>query len=274
VIESQSLATSIVSYLQTERDMRFARAEYQREKELFDKKLASSESFFAKEQALSKAQIAHAAALQPLELLNFQEGQLHGYLDDPDAANLTHFEVRSPLAGVVTKKQLIKGESVSADQELFVVADLSEVWIDFQAPLGDAKFLTKGQMVTIAADERAEATVQYVAPLANQANRTVEARAAMPNTKGAWRPGAPVTVEFARGREQFPVTVPSAAVLDFEGGFVVFVQQSANTFELREVTRGRRDDARVVIEAGLKAGEKVASDGAWQLKAQWGMGEE
>lgn len=272
VIESQTLATAIVMYLQTERDMRFARAEYQREKELFDKKLASSESYYGKEQAFGKAQIAHAAALQPLELLNFEEGQLHDYLENPDAANLTHFEVRAPLAGVVTKKKLIKGESVSADQELFVVADLSEVWVDFQVALSDASFLTEGQNVSVGGS--GSALVQYVAPVANQANRTVEARAVMANAEGAWRPGTPVTVGFARGRETFPVTVPAAAVLDFEGGFAVFVRQSADTFELREVKTGKLDNERVAIAEGLNVGEKVASDGAYQLKAQWGMGEE
>ena len=277
VLESQALATAIVTYLDSEHDLRFARSEFKREEDLYAKKLTSAESFNTKQQALYKAQIAHAAALQPLELINFDEAELHRYADEPESADLTRFEVKSPIAGVVTKKQLIRGESVDADQELFVIANLEEVWVDFQVPLSDARSLQKGQKVRVGSStgsSQAEATIRYVAPMANEMSRTVAARATLPNEAGAWRPGTPVIVSFDRDREPFPVTVPAASVLDFEGASIVFIQSSPGVFELREVELGRRDETRVAIKSGVTAGEEVVADGAYQLKAQWGMNSE
>jgi len=277
VLESQSLASAIVAYLESERDLRFSRSEFGREEELFAKKLTSAESFNSKQQALHKAQIAHAAALQPLELINFDEAELHRYVDEPESANLTRLEVKSPISGVLTKKQVIRGGSVTADQELFVIANLEEVWVDFQVPLSDAQSLQKGQLVRVGSstgDARGEAAIRYVAPMANELSRTVTARATLANEAGIWRPGTPVIVSFDRNRESFPVTVPAASVLDFEGTSIVFVQRSSGVFELREVEPGRRDETRVSIKSGLVAGEDVVADGAYQLKAQWGMNTE
>lgn len=273
-IESHSLASSIVRYLQTEHDRQFTMDAYLREKELFSKKLTSSTEFHAAEQAYQRARIEHAAALQPLELLNFTEGQLHGYLSAPNEAKLTILEVVSPITGIVTKKSIITGQAVQADTELYMVADLSEVWIDFQAPLAAANGISAGDRVQVSITDGAAtstAAIKYVAPLANEINRTVEVRASMPNTDRIWRPGSPVSVEFARERWMAEVAIPSEALLDFESGFAVFVRRDAHTFELRKVKPGQRDNALVAIELGLVPGETVVSTNAFLLKTQWQM---
>ncbi|MCB1120140.1 MAG: efflux RND transporter periplasmic adaptor subunit [Verrucomicrobiae bacterium] len=274
VLESQSLAADIVSYLQTERDRRFYLAAYIREEELFKKKLSSSEDFYQAEQAYRKAQIAHAAALQPLELLNFREGQLHGYMEAPDEAVLTLLEVKAPIEGVITKQSLIPGQAVTADTELFVVADLSEVWVDFQVPLETAMEISAGDHVGVSftgRDLQGDAIVKYVAPLANEINRTVQVRATLKNKEGNWRPGSPVKVRLSAKGTKADVTVPVEALLDLNGGFAVFVKKTANTFELRQVRPGHRDTSNVVIQSGLAAGEPVVSANAYLLKAQWQM---
>lgn len=273
-IESYSLASSIVQYLQTEHDRQFTLDAYIREKELFSKKLTSSAEFYAAEQAYHRAQIEHAAALQPLELLNFTEGQLHGYLNAPNEAKLTILEVVSPIDGIVTMKSIIKGQAVQSDTVLYVVADLSEVWIDFQVPLAAANKISAGDPVKVNVSGGAatgNATVKYVAPLANEINRTVQVRASMPNTDNIWRPGSPVGVEFAREKTKAEVAIPSDALLDFESGFAVFVRKDPHTFELRKVKPGQRDDSMAAIELGLEIGETVVSTNAFQLKAQWQM---
>jgi membrane fusion protein, heavy metal efflux system len=273
-IESHSLAASIVQYLQTEHDRQFTMDAYLREKELFSKKLTSSTEFYAAEQAYRRAQIEHAAALQPLELLNFTEGQLHGYLNAPNEAKLTILEVVSPIDGIVTKRSIIKGQAVQGDTELYVLADLSEVWIDFQVPLAAANEISPGDSVKVNVSGGAvtgNATIKYVAPLANEINRTVQVRASMPNTNNVWRPGSPVGVEFAREKSKAEVAIPSDALLDFESGFAVFVRKDSHTFELRKVKPGQRDNTMAAIDMGLATGETVVSTNAFLLKAQWQM---
>ncbi len=207
-------------------------------------------------------------------MLNFTEGQLHGYLNAPNEAQLTVLEVVSPINGIVTRKSIITGQAVQADTELYMIADLSEVWIDFQAPLAAANGISAGDQVRVSITDGAatsNATIKYVAPLANEINRTVEVRATMPNENRIWRPGSPVNVEFARERLNAGVAIPSEALLDFESEFAVFVRRDVNTFELRKVKPGKRDNALVAIERGLVAGETVVSTNAFLLKTQWQM---
>ena len=67
------------------------------------------------------------------------------------------------------------------------------------------------------------------------------------------------------------MAIPSEALLDFESEFAVFVRRDVNTFELRKVKPGKRDNALVAIERGLVAGETVVSTNAFLLKTQWQM---
>lgn len=271
VIESRTLASQIVAYLETESEMRFARGELARERDLFGKKLTSTEAVQQKEAAFQKAVIAHAAALQPLEVLHFTEGQLHGFLDDPDGANLTRLEVTSPIDGVVTARAGHPGEAVPADRELFRISDLSKVHVDFHVPLQAAGHLEPGRTASVnfaSGDLEAEAGIIFVSPEADQESRTVLVRASLPNPAGLWRPGMPVTVRCDLGGDEAAVTVPSPALLDFEGGALVFVRTGPGSFEARTVEPGRRDQDRVEILSGVAPGETVAAANAWLLKAQ------
>lgn len=274
VIESQSLATAIIAYVQSEEDLHFAQEELAREEQLFEKKLSSAEVHQAKRQALRKAQIAHAAALQPLSLLHFTEESLHAFVESPEAANLTRLEIRSPLAGVVTHCSQHRGEPVTADTEILRVTDLSEVWVDFHVPLEAADALEAGDRVAITStfsEAPGEATVLFVSPLAAETSRRVAVRAALPNESGRWRPGTPVTAEVTASSQGVEISVPSAAVLDHGGGFIVFVQTGERSFEVRTVTVGHRSAELVEITHGLAAGEIVATTGAFQLEAEWSM---
>lgn len=272
IVESGALATAIIDYLQSEEDLDFAREELEREEQLFEKKLSSAEVHQAKRQALRKAQIAHAAALQPLNLLHYSEEMLHEFAEAPEDANLTRLEIRSPLAGVVTHCGAHRGEPVSADTEVLRVTDLSEVWVDFHVPLDAAGGLKAGDRVTVTntfEGTPGEATVLFVSPLAEETSRRVAVRATLPNGAGSWRPGTPVTVEVLANEQEVELSIPSAAVLDHQGGFLVFVRKGEHGFEPRTVTVGYRDEELVEVTHGLSAGEVVATTNAFQLKAEW-----
>ena len=64
------------------------------------------------------------------------------------------------------------------------------------------------------------------------------------------------------------VIIPSAAVLEHEGKKIVYVLLSGDEFERREVTLGDESGGKVAVLAGLKAGERVVTQGALQLKMQ------
>jgi multidrug efflux pump subunit AcrA (membrane-fusion protein) len=64
------------------------------------------------------------------------------------------------------------------------------------------------------------------------------------------------------------LTVPSEAVLDNEGQKIVYVLLSGETFQRRTVTVGDEYGDRVAILSGLEPGDRVVTQGAYQLKLQ------
>ena len=113
------------------------------------------------------------------------------------------------------------------------------------------------------------AVVNYVAPVANEATRTVHARADLPNGDRRWRPGTFVAAAVVLDQEQVPILIPTDAVQRVKSETVVFVAEG-DAFEPRTVKVGRTSATHSEIVAGLEPGQKYVIKGAVVLKAELG----
>ncbi|HUV12091.1 MAG TPA: efflux RND transporter periplasmic adaptor subunit, partial [Acidobacteriota bacterium] len=82
------------------------------------------------------------------------------------------------------------------------------------------------------------------------------------------RPEMYATVSFELGAEAEAVFVPRESIQNVDGKSVVFVQEGDSEFRMREVQLGRTSESRVIVEAGLLVGEKVATQGSFLLKSE------
>ncbi|MNL82278.1 hypothetical protein D3C87_2096210 [compost metagenome] len=62
------------------------------------------------------------------------------------------------------------------------------------------------------------------------------------------------------------IAVPASALAELNGKPVVFVRVSPETFAAREVVPGSSDGGWLALE-GVKAGERVVTEGVYQLKS-------
>ena len=183
--------------------------------------------------------------------------------------------MKSLLAGVVIDRHVSVGESVSTDRELFVIADLSDVWVDFQAFQQQLPALAVGQRVHITAGHglaEAEALVSYISPVVDEATRTATVRAVLPNEEGAWRPGLFITGRVETASVEVDVAIPTTALQQIGEVPVVFVRDE-DDFEPRPLHLGRRGPHFVEVTSGLELGETFVSKGAFTLKAELQRGE-
>lgn len=278
-LESAELATSLTTYVDAEQAMTFAHTALDQEKELFERNLSSKENLQARELDFQKALAEHARALQPLKLLHFDEGTIHKYLHNVGAGNYTSLNVTAPEAGEIIEKSVRRGAAVEPDETLYTIANLSELRVDFHVSLRDAAVLKPDQPVTVESSvtrgQQREGKVTYVAPLADEATRTVLVRATLPNADRAWRPGTPVTVSViaSSGSDTGGTTlsVPSSALVDFAGGKAVFIREGESAFRPAAVETGESDGIVTRIVSGLDAGQTVVSGNAAQLKGHLEM---
>jgi RND family efflux transporter MFP subunit len=184
---------------------------------------------------------------------------------------VTTFDVKSPLAGVITKRTANQGLNIDPSTPLFTVTDLSTVWV--VADLYERDFATvgvgSGVTITTAAYPGLElrGRVNYIDPQVQSETRTAKLRAEVANASDRLRLGMFVDVSIA-GRNRAVVMVPKGAVQMMGTRSIVFVSTAPGRFVQRSVTPGDNMGDEIAISSGVDAGDMVVAEGAFFLRAE------
>ena len=188
----------------------------------------------------------------------------------------TRVNITAPVSGIVLERKVAREQYVQEGSVLYEVADMSALWVVFEAYEEDLQWLSTGQPVTFhTRGQRSnthEADITYIDPVVNPDSRTVRVRAEVSNPEGHLKPDMLVqgVIQGDAGAEQ--LTVPSSAVLWTGPRSLVYVHDTdadAPHFEAREVTLGPRVGSDYVITDGLEAGEHVVTHGAFRIDSEF-----
>lgn len=178
--------------------------------------------------------------------------------------------LRSPIAGVVARRDFIPGGRVTAGAPLFTVVNPSAAWLRVQLPVSDVGALAPVPALfsVEGADEVLEtARLLSVGTVVDPRTRTVPvvyevSGGAAPLLTFGQIAEAHVPLEgVERG-----VVLPWFAVLDDNGTPVAYVQIGGEEFERRVLTLGPSDGAHVLVRQGVREGEMVVTTGAYQVR--------
>jgi len=274
-IDSIELGQAKAAYLQARAQAELAQESHERESSLFAERIASEQEMLTARAAFREAQAALRAAEETLHLYGLSQAEVDGlHYEDPRASVV---EIRAPFAGRVIEKHATLGELVTPEETLFLLADLSRVWIWIDVFERDLAQVHLGDGVEVWADAFPDETfrgeVTYLSDQVDTNSRTVRARLDVANPGGELRPGmfARVLVtdpHAAGGGGAGVVAVPEAAVQRDGDLAVVFVPVGENRFERREVRLGRRAGGWAEVLAGLAEGDEVVTGGAFILKSE------
>lgn len=271
VISSRELAEAKSAFLAAAQGVQFARVALEREENLWKKKISAEQEYLEARRKFDEARLAQDLAGQKLIALGLTRALVDGLSTAPPES-LPRYEIRAPIAGTVIERDLTVGEAVPADRNIFVIADLSSIWIEASVPAKDLVRVRQGQAASVAAtDLGLEATgrVTFIGALLGDQNRRAIARIVLPNTGGAWRPGSFVTIRIEQSSAIVPLAVPAEAIQTFRDWQVVFVRYG-DWFEARPLTLGRSDGVWVEVLSGLVAGERYAATNSFAVKAEIG----
>ena len=263
VVSSQTLADQRREFLVAQKRAGLARTTYEREKMLWEAKVSAEQDYLQARQALQEAEIIEQSARQKLASLG---------ATPPVSGNLTRYEIRSPIDGVVTEKNIAVGAALKDDANIFTVADLSTVWVEMTVYTKDLNAVRTGQSAVVKAtafDVEATGAISYVGSVVGDQTRTAKARLVLPNPKGIWRPGLPVNVSVAGEEVEVPVSIVVDAVQSLRDWTVVFGRYG-DQFEARPITLGRRDGKTAEVIRGLNPGESYAATNSYLIKADIG----
>ena len=181
--------------------------------------------------------------------------------------SMRRYAVTAPLDGVVLARNTNVGD-VAGEAPLFEIADLSSVWVELDAVGRDADRLRPGQTVSVRPASGGEALatrIDALVPVTN-AGMSVVARAQIPNRNSAWRPGMAVVGQVTVAQREVPLAVKISGLQRFRDFTVVFAKVG-DTYEVRMLELGDRDDTSVEVLGGLKPGTAYVSEQSFLIRA-------
>lgn len=200
------------------------------------------------------------AARKRLELWDITEEQV-ATLEKEGKTRRT-LAIYSPVSGVITERAAYHhGRYVNPEMDLYMIADLSTVWVIGEVYEYDLPFVKVGQTVEIefpyASEEKSlRGKIAYLYPYLDPKTRTVQVRTEFPNPNFALKPDMFVNVHLKVDMGE-QLVVPEDAVLNTGTEQYVFVDKGDGYFEPRVVKAGAEASGSYAIESGLKPGERV-----------------
>ena len=187
-----------------------------------------------------------------------------------------NFEVLSNTSGTVTERRVNTGDHVSQGTVLFDIADLSKVWIMFDAYESDLQFLHIGEKLSfnLQALPGTDFTdkIIFIDPVIDPVTRVAKVRVETGNQAGKLKPEMFATGIVSSTLTEYTdnVVIPKSAVLWTGKRSVVYVKQPGSeepVFKIREVELGPMLGEGYVIINGLSEGEEVVTNGTFSVDA-------
>ncbi len=192
------------------------------------------------------------------------------------AADVTAYRIVAPFDGTIVDKSVTPSQKAEMNDRLFILANLSNVWVQANIPESDFPLIPTLQNgtihVTAAAypDRAFDARLISIGSVVDEKTRTVSLLAETKNPDDLLKLGMFVRIVLDTTSKSTVLTVPSSAVVEIEKRKGVFVPsgEDGRTFSFHPVKVGRRSEGRQVILSGLEQGATVVTDGAFQLKSE------
>jgi membrane fusion protein, heavy metal efflux system len=234
----------------------------------------------AAQKDVETAQAAYVAALAERDRA---EAVLANYGGSDQSTNPVYI-LRSPLAGVVVEKNINPGQELRADLMLanapnlfapsFVVSDPAKLWLQIDVAETDLTAVQKGQQLRVFSDALPgrvfDGVVDNISDTMDPATRTIKVRGVVDNPGKLLKAEMYVTVEVVRKPDQVAqmgVEVSSKALFMKGEDSYLFIEESPGHFQRKLVKAGIEKDNKVPVLEGVRAGQKVVTEGALLLQA-------
>jgi Cu(I)/Ag(I) efflux system membrane fusion protein len=187
-----------------------------------------------------------------------------------------NFEVLSNTSGTVTTRRVNDGDHVSVGTILFDIADLSKVWIMFDAYESDLQFLHTGEKLSFTLQALPgidfSGNIIFIDPVIDPVTRVAKVRVETGNQAGKLKPEMFATGIVSSTLTEYTdnVVIPKSAVLWTGKRSVVYVKQPGSeepVFKIREVELGPMLGESYVITDGLSEGEEIVTKGTFSVDA-------
>jgi len=275
-IHSADLGQAKAQFLEVQAKLELATSTFEREKELYEKKVSSKADYLSSLNELKAAQAYYAAAERRLSLFGLDAEQVEAIKDEKDNGHFAELVLRAPQAGTIIAQNISAGALVDTTKSLYTIADLSIVWVWCDLYEKDLslfhEWTSTGQTVLAKvrvksfADSVFEGVVDLVDSQVDEQTRTIKVRVQVKNEERKLKSGMFAEAEITMPLEGNITAVPSTAILSDGGKTFVFQHWKDDLWVRRDVRIGKHQGHFVEILKGVPEGTTVVARGAFMLK--------
>ena len=215
---------------------------------------------------MRSAETTLEAAHNRLRILGRSEDQIEAFEQTRQMSADT--PIYSPIGGTVIQRKVGPGQFISsgASDPVFVIGDLSTVWLTAFVRESEASGVAVGQEIVFSLlalpGHDFKARIDYVSAAIDSSTRRLLVRATIDNKDGLLKPEMFANVTIYSGSDRPAVGVPKQALI-YEGDKVrLWVVHRDKSIELREIETGLTNGDLVEVRANLAPGEKIVTRGS------------
>lgn len=221
--------------------------DYQRNKELFERKLVSAEQF-------ENSKFEYESQKAEYELANLK---------------LEYTQIKAPISGVVSQRLIKVGNMVNTDQEVFKVTDFDPLLAVLHVPEHEMNKLRKGQTSVIQVDAIKSQTftgqVLRISPVVDPETGTFKVTIAIKDESQKLKPGMFGRVRIVYDTRDNALMIPKEAVMNEDGASSVYVLNDKLVFR-RNIETGYVNGNNIEVVNGLQDGDSVVTIGQSSLQ--------
>ncbi|MDX1960838.1 MAG: efflux RND transporter periplasmic adaptor subunit [Leptospiraceae bacterium] len=274
-ITSVELGAAQSSYLKAKARLETLKVQLDRVKDLFERKIISAKEFEMTNVEYKTVKTELDTSQNSLLVFGLNEGEIKSLEEGKLPAS--ELILRSPIAGTVTERKAVSGQAVNVDDNLFIVANLTRLWIIldvYEKDLYSVKLNAAAEVYTLGErPESVKAVVAHVSEVIDPLKHTAEIRLEVNNKEFKLKPGQTVSAKVqglvSESKTRRILVVPSEAVHTIEGKAYVFIANADGSFTAKEVKVGDSIDDDIEIKSGVTSDENIVSQGSFVLKSEY-----
>lgn len=277
VVKGQALATLMVPDLvdqqanlqMVQANLELARQDYERERQLWSQGISAKQDYQRAYNTYKQAQIQVQASKSRLLAFGAASGSNGRYV------------LTAPISGIISKKDLVVGENVQLANQLFIIDQLDQLWLEFIAPSADLSAIGLNQHIefkSLQTGNLFKAQIQSLNTEADLQTGRLQVRAKILSSATELRPNLMVNVQLQQAGSSQALRILKSAIQNVEGKDVVFVASEHDQnieFKAQPVVLGQISGNAewVEVQSGLTQGQQYAAQGSFLLKSELEKGE-
>jgi len=265
-INSTELSIAQAAYLKAKTQMNLHRLAVDRARRLLKADVISRAELTERESELAEVEVELRASADQLTVMGMSDEAIQRLSNSGQIDSV--IPVTATLSGTVIEREISIGQIAQPTDDLFTIADLSEVWVVAEAPEQQAYLVETGGRAEVQIPalpgQKITGKVIYVADIVNPSTRTVTVRMEVENPERKIKPEMLATMVIHRPRIT-SLNIPAKAVVRTGDRDYVFVQTSGDQFVLTPVSLGPDLGGLRRVIAGLTEGQRIVVDGAFHL---------